>query len=373
MKSKPSVVFLADSGSEFAWMEELLRVCNEINSTQITYKYFSINPSILFTRKLVSEGLISPDSIDTKNLFLSRLRDLLHSLGRSNSLVVPTSYRTSLLAFVLRFTKRAQVFSLLMNQPNYFSYFPTLRIKRALHEKLRRLSVKSFDKVVCFSREVYDKHIQDKVNPSRLEIIPIGVDLSSFAEVATRRSVLEDWTRTKFLVISRLSPEKNINRILDLLNDLRKLGWSGELKIVGSGPLRQALRQKISDRLDDISVELLGQISNVTEELANCDVLIHAALTESYGQVLTEARVSGAMLVTTPVGVARDLQQIIDDFTLILGMNSDDNDATNLYEFLLRNQGKRVNHLDFLDSHDRNLCLQRIGRQLIQMSLSNGS
>lgn len=350
-------------------MQDLLRVCNELNRTEVTYKYFSIEPSIDFTRKLVSEGLISPDSFHAKKLLFSRLGYLIRSLGCSNHLIVPTSYKTSLLAILLKITRGTKVFSLLMNQPNYFAYFPPSRIKRVLHEKLRRMSVKNFDKLICFSREVYDRHIQDEVNPSKLEIIPIGVDLSSFAKVAISRLVLEDWTQTKFLVVSRLSPEKNIIRILDVLKGLQRLGWAGELRIVGSGPMRQELQKKISDCLDEIPVELPGQVTNVIEELENCDVLIHAAMTESYGQVLTEARVAGAMLVTTPVGVARDLQQIVDDFTLIIGINGGDNDVSNLYDFLLRNQGKRVNHLDFFDSHDRRLCLQRIGKQLIQMSL----
>jgi hypothetical protein len=109
-------------------------------------------------------------------------------------------------------------------------------------------------------------------------------------------------------------------------------------------------------------ITLVGQIEGVVEEIGNCDVLMHAALTESYGQVLAEGRAGGAMLVTTEVGVGIDLKEFGDSLTHFLGKEGNQIDAIKIRDFLISNQGKKGEGLDVLKTHDRELCFEQISQ-----------
>jgi glycosyltransferase involved in cell wall biosynthesis len=356
------VIFLADSSEPFPWLEALLGVLNRSSSSNASYRYFTIAPDSGYTQLLVKKELIVGDQKKIRSTLPGRLWNLYTTVRSDSTILIPTSYKTSVVAYLLNKFKKVRVVSLLMNQPNYFKFFPKSKFKRFIHENLRRVCVRKFDLLICFSKEVVDKHIQDGIVSTRLKRIPIGVNLQPLFTSAANRPAFRHWKKTNFLVISRLSPEKDLFRILKILQDLRRLGWAGKLRIIGEGPLRHDIQSMVSKSDLSAWITLVGQIEGVVEEIGNCDVLMHAALTESYGQVLAEGRAGGAMLVTTEVGVGIDLKEFGDSLTHFLGKEGNQIDAIKIRDFLISNQGKKGEGLDVLKTHDRELCFEQISQ-----------
>lgn len=104
----------------------------------------------------------------------------------------------------------------------------------------------------------------------------------------------------QFLYVGRLSPEKNIVRLLDVFRQLPQYS----LSIVGEGPLMPVLQKACPD-----NVYLLGHIPN--SELAACyqehDIFILPSLKEPWGIVVEEALYYGLpVIASNKVGCAMD-------------------------------------------------------------------
>jgi glycosyltransferase involved in cell wall biosynthesis len=110
----------------------------------------------------------------------------------------------------------------------------------------------------------------------------------------------------RLLAVGRLAPEKNPMLLLDALAMLHarspgrfRLTW------VGDGELGPAVRKRVAELGMEQVVSLPGFVP-VGEELMGyyrrCDLFVHAASTEAFGQVLVEAQANAVPIVATDVG-----------------------------------------------------------------------
>ncbi len=154
-------------------------------------------------------------------------------------------------------------------------YFPRLVFKNmantvALKEQMETLSGRSF------------------------EYLPSGIDLQRYrcAPVGQRDGLL---------YLGRLTEHKNLPLVLTSYKCLLRKGYTGRLRIAGSGPVTSKLHE-IVRRLDIGSkVDILG---HVTEEekielLSSSQVLILSSWREGFPRVIAEAMASGLPVVTT--------------------------------------------------------------------------
>jgi glycosyltransferase involved in cell wall biosynthesis len=134
----------------------------------------------------------------------------------------------------------------------------------------------------------------------RIIVIPNGIDLSKHLAV---RKKPEPGT---FLMIGRLEPRKHYEHAILAAKLARKHRKDLKLYIVGDGPLRPALEQKIKEKNLEDTVKLLGNIDEQEklELLARSEALIHLGYPEGFGIVVIEALATG-----TPV-IAYDLSPI---------------------------------------------------------------
>ena len=105
----------------------------------------------------------------------------------------------------------------------------------------------------------------------------------------------------KFIYVGRLSPEKNLDFLIDYFNKKNDL----ELIIVGFGPLENELREKASS-----NIKFLGAVNNkeLYKEYQKADVFVLASLSETWGVVVEEALNNGLpVLLSNRVGAAGEL------------------------------------------------------------------
>jgi glycosyltransferase involved in cell wall biosynthesis len=109
------------------------------------------------------------------------------------------------------------------------------------------------------------------------------------------------------MTTSRLSLEKGIDVLLRAWAEVAALHPNLRLIIIGDGPLESSLKGLCKDlRLAD-SVEFVGSIPNVDEQLINADIFVLPSRAEGLSNALLEAMSHGIPSIATDVGGSLDL------------------------------------------------------------------
>ena len=110
------------------------------------------------------------------------------------------------------------------------------------------------------------------------------------------------------LAVSRLSVEKNLPMALQCLAKVRETYPNTGLLIVGSGPEESNLKSLVKKLKLDGFVEFAGWQDDLVSYYRTANVFIQTSLYEGYGLSLVEAGLNGLPVVTTNVGLAKELE-----------------------------------------------------------------
>jgi len=184
---------------------------------------------------------------------------------------------------------------------------------------MRRVYAPRFDGHISNS-EYTAQELWDALGPSPdipIHVCPMGVETKSFGperrSASVRRSLLALLPRAMpiaesarlLLYVGRISPEKNLKLLLEMMEHLGgDSGSDHRLLIAGSGPREEWLAETSERRIPG-RVRLLGQIADrgrLAEIYANCDALIHPNPREPFGIAPLEAMASGLPVVAPRLG-----------------------------------------------------------------------
>lgn len=115
--------------------------------------------------------------------------------------------------------------------------------------------------------------------------------------------------KTVLLMVTRLAPEKNIGLAIKTLKLVRKKFPDTGLVIVGSGPEEKYLKLLVKRLKLEDAVAFVGWQNDLASFYKTADVFIQTSLFEGYGLSLVEAGLSGLPVITTPVGIAQELER----------------------------------------------------------------
>jgi glycosyltransferase involved in cell wall biosynthesis len=154
---------------------------------------------------------------------------------------------------------------------------------------------------------------QQRISPSRVRVVHLGIDLAHFRFFATRSA--ED--QTSELILGYVGRLQNYDKGTDYLPHLAKQltlrGFTNfKLYIVGSGPDENAIR-KLAQELGVYEwLVFIGQKNDITEWVRGMDILIVPSRTEAFGLVAVEALAVGTRVIAFAVG---GLAEILTDCT----------------------------------------------------------
>jgi alpha-1,6-mannosyltransferase len=150
-----------------------------------------------------------------------------------------------------------------------------------------------------------------------VHVCPMGTDCESLSphrrEQAKRKALLASFPyrssegeNTRLLLyVGRISPEKNISLLLDMMGSLQDDTTAEyRLLIVGKGPIANWLEESAAHRAPG-RVHLLGHVADrerLADIFANCDALIHPNPREPFGIAPLEAMASGLPVVAPVSG-----------------------------------------------------------------------
>lgn len=144
------------------------------------------------------------------------------------------------------------------------------------------------------------------VKESKITVIPIFVPAPNFFDIEKSRNKDREF-RFIFLTVGRLVPVKNIALQIEAFKEISDKYPNAELWIVGDGPERNNLMNKISDNKLEDGVKLFGYQENVEGFYMQADVFLLTSDSEGWGMVVIEAAAHGLPIIMTDVGLAGEI------------------------------------------------------------------
>ncbi len=141
----------------------------------------------------------------------------------------------------------------------------------------------------------------------RLSVVGRGVDAQRFDPARRSAAMRESWgAGPDDLVlgyVGRLAPEKNLGVALAAFEAVKAVQPRARLVFVGDGPMRAELAARAPDAV------FAGQRSgdDLAEHYAGLDLFLFPSLTETFGNVTTEAMASGCAVVAFESAAAGEL------------------------------------------------------------------
>ncbi|MBI2045855.1 MAG: glycosyltransferase family 4 protein [Parcubacteria group bacterium] len=185
-------------------------------------------------------------------------------------------------------------------------YFAAENIKNKIRVMVAKFLLPKADCVRVVSERI-KKSISGFTN-APIAVLPIFTDVQKFKNADGSRVRAEFPQFEKIvLVVSRLEPEKNVARAIEVFEKIIKTYPKAGLLVVGDGSERKNLKSQISNlKLEDSAI-FVGSQKEIASYYAAADVYLHTSFYEGYGLSLVEAYRAGLPIVTTDVGIAGDV------------------------------------------------------------------
>lgn len=168
-----------------------------------------------------------------------------------------------------------------------------------LMETVHRVRLWGTNRAIAVSRSTADQ-MRSKWGARGVELVYNGVDIPVVAAaVAEMRVPAEGGPR--ILSLSRLSPEKGIDVLLDAFARLREEYPQAHLEIAGSGDLGEELKAHAKRLNLGDSVTFSGFV-NPIEAMGRSDMIVQLSVWENCSYTLLDAKAAGLKTVATAVG-----------------------------------------------------------------------
>ena len=176
--------------------------------------------------------------------------------------------------------------------------------RKLIHFALKRkLSKETQYKFACSLKAAEWLFTKKSLRKNSLTIINNSIDSKKFVySLDTRKSERKAiGVEEKFVIgiVSRLSYLKNINFLIDIFNEIYKVNKNSILLIVGEGPEKENLQNKVIKKGLEHSVIFYGKSDTVHRVLQAIDVFVMPSKCEGFGISLLEAQAAGIKCFTS--------------------------------------------------------------------------
>ncbi len=241
--------------------------------------------------------------------------------------------RANLYAFIMKGFTKCKWVTTIHSDPR--DDFLNGGIKGTIFTKLHFLSLKRMDHFFAISNRFKEMLVSFGVRSDLITTIYNGIDfkIPNQAPISRKELGLED-TDFVVIMIARLHPVKGHNIAFKAIQRLRSDYPFIRLLLVGDGPIKDELKEKVDELGIQSNVLFLGHRDNIHSLLSIADVEILTSLSESFPLVILEAARAKVPVISTDVGGVRDL---ITDASLgrVVPVNDDNSLVEALGDYIL--------------------------------------
>ncbi|PIQ66580.1 MAG: hypothetical protein COV96_00650 [Candidatus Zambryskibacteria bacterium CG11_big_fil_rev_8_21_14_0_20_42_18] len=152
---------------------------------------------------------------------------------------------------------------------------------------------------------------------AEVNVLPIYIDKQKIQDTQATFDLHARYSwRFIMLAVARLEPEKNLSLAINTLALVKKRFPDTGLVIVGSGSEEKRLKLKAIGLKLEANVAFVGWQNDVASFYKTANVFIQTSVFEGYGIALIEAGLYGLPVITTPVGIASELEHGKDAYIL---------------------------------------------------------
>jgi glycosyltransferase involved in cell wall biosynthesis len=179
--------------------------------------------------------------------------------------------------------------------------------KRPNRRIMNRILSKITDKIVAVSEDVKEDIIRyDRIDPSKLQVIPNGIDVERFNPEKNTSNIRKEFPLEEDDIvigfIGRIVPAKGLEYLLNALPYLKEEFKSIKLLIIGEGSLVEKLKEKAKKNNIFDNILFTGVRRDIPEILASIDIFVMPSTAEGLPNSLLEAMAMGKPVVATEVG-----------------------------------------------------------------------
>ncbi|WP_455672671.1 glycosyltransferase family 4 protein [Phocaeicola sp.] len=220
---------------------------------------------------------------------------------------------------------------------------PTMKLVRSFEGNVKqsfikrsiiKIALNSFDKVIYISD--YVKRFYEGGIP--LSLIKKGTVIFNSAARQTNieKPIKHSINTKKIITVSGLNPSKNLTVLIEAMRILKEKDKNIHLDILGDGPLREALQNKIDQYCLRSNITLHGFSDNVIEFLDASSIYVHPANNEGFGIAVVEAMQRYCAIIVSDEGALPEI--ITNNIDGLIAKANDCKDWANKIELLLNNQ-----------------------------------
>jgi glycosyltransferase involved in cell wall biosynthesis len=190
-------------------------------------------------------------------------------------------------------------------------------LNQGLFKAIKKFTLKKADAVIVNSSAT--REACEEIFPDReYSVIPMGVDISRFSNIAKHGALPEKEARDKrfkILFVGRLTQEKGVIYLLEALVILRAQKKDFLAILAGDGPEKEALENFVNDNDLAAQVVMPGWVdsSTVASYYSAADVFVGPSIIaetgwkEAFGLVFAESLATGTAVIGTDTGGIKDI------------------------------------------------------------------
>lgn len=169
-----------------------------------------------------------------------------------------------------------------------------------LMEQVHRVRLWGTNAAIAVSRSTAEQ-MRRKWGARRVSIIYNGVDAPRLRAAVHKHRVLTEPDAPRILSLSRLSPEKGIDVLIEAFAQLHTVYPKAHLEIAGEGDLADTLAQQARELHISDAVTFSGFVDPL-EAMGRSDMVVQLSIWENCSYTLLDAKAAGLKTVATNVG-----------------------------------------------------------------------
>ena len=238
-------------------------------------------------------------------------KKIIKKIDKNTSLLVTCQdpFETGLVGKRLAHLRKNSELLLQLHTDLFSPYFTKHSFLNKIRRYISKFTLSQADIVRVVSRRIADSLVERGFKPEEIILKPIPVNTEAIKNAVPNFDLHKKFPQFKkiILMVSRLEKEKNIEMAIEAFKIANEKISDLGLVIVGSGKELKRL-EKLAYKLDlSQKVAFEGWQSDLVPYYKGCDVFLNTSWYEGYGMTLVEAQAAGCRVVSTDVGVAREV------------------------------------------------------------------